>query len=120
MTAPVPAPAPALRDTLTDAIRFWERARILYNLVLLAIVTGYFIAGWPSSAGRLNADIALHIFLMAVAANVLFCAAYLPDVLAQLSGLRGTWLRVRWVLFVIGTATAAIITRFIAQAMFAV
>ena len=109
----------ALRDALTDAIRYWERGRILYNVVLAAIVLGYFLANWPASGSRLNWDLGQGIFLLAVLANVAYCAAYVPDTLAQLSDMRPLWLRYRWALFIVGVAFAGIITRFIAQGMFA-
>lgn len=107
-----------LRDALTDAIRYWERRRIIYNLVLAAIVLGYFAASSLASANRLTLDLAQGIFLMAVLANVAYCAAYVPDLLAQLSGVRPTWLRFRWVVFAMGLAFAGIITRFVALGMF--
>jgi len=37
-----------LREYATDAIKFWEPCRILYNLVLAAIVIVYFAIGYPS------------------------------------------------------------------------
>jgi hypothetical protein len=55
-----------------------------------------------------------------VLANIAYCAAYVPDLLMQLSDVRSTWLRVRWMLFAIGLAFAAIIARFIAMALFGI
>jgi hypothetical protein len=107
-----------LRDYFTDAIRFWEPRRVLYNLVLAVIVVAYFVVGYPTSKSVLSIDFALGLFLLAVAANVAYCAAYLADIFVQASGFRATWKRGRWVLFVIGTLFAAIITRFIAMGMF--
>ena len=109
----------AIREVLSNAIRYWERARIIYNLVLAAIVVGYFVANLPDSASRITLDLSLRFFLRAVLANVVYCAAYVPDVLAQLSDLRPVWLRHRWVLFMIGLTFAAIIARFVALRMFA-
>ena len=106
------------RDYFTDAIRFWEPRRLLYNLALAMIVTAYFVAGYPSSKSVLSIDFALGLFLLAVAANIAYCAAYLADIFVQASGFRETWQRARWVLFAIGTLFAAIITRFIAMGMF--
>jgi hypothetical protein len=60
----------------------------------------------------------LGLFLLAVAANICYCAAYLADVFVQASGFREVLQRVRWVLFVLGTLVAAIITRFMSLAMF--
>jgi len=110
----------APRDALTDAIRYWERNRILYNLALAAIVAGYFIAGWPVSSVRVGWDLAQQLFLLGVLANIAYCAAYVPDMLMQMSELRETWLRVRWLLFATGLAFAAIIARFIAMALFSI
>jgi len=37
------------RDYLADAIRYWEPRRILYNLLLAAIVAIHFVKGLPLS-----------------------------------------------------------------------
>ncbi len=107
-----------LREYFTDAIRFWEPRRVIYNIVLAAIVIAYFAVGYPSSKTVLSIDFGLALFLLAVAANIAYCAAYLADVFVQASGFRELWLRSRWVLFAIGTAVASIITRFMAMGMF--
>ena len=107
-----------LRDYFTDAIRFWEPRRLLYNAALAFIVVAYFFAGYPASRSVISIDFALGLFLLAVAANVAYCAAYLADIFVQASGFRDVWKRARWVLFGIGTLFAAIITRFIAMGMF--
>ncbi len=75
-------------------------------------------AGYPASKAVLSVDLALGVFLLAVVANVAYCAAYLVDVFVQASGFRDVWERARWVLFAIGTAFAAVITRFVAMGMF--
>src|SRR5690242_12064064 len=94
----------SLRDALTNAIGFWERRRIIYNIVLAAIVIAYFAAAWPGSSKHLSIDLAQGLFVLAVLANIAYCAAYVPDVLVQLSAARQTWLRVRWALFIVGLA----------------
>jgi uncharacterized membrane protein len=81
------------REYFTDAIRFWEPRRVLYNLALAVIVVAYFFAGYPSSKVVLSIDFALGLFMLAVVANIAYCAAY-------------------------GALFAAIITRFIAMGMF--
>ena len=107
-----------LREYVTDAIKFWEPWRLLYNLALAAIVIIYFVVGYPSSKAALTIDFCLGVFLLAVIANIAYCAAYIVDVFAQASGFREIWQRYRKILFVIGTLFAAIITRFIAMGMF--
>ncbi|HKW18295.1 MAG TPA: hypothetical protein VJO35_12385 [Terriglobales bacterium] len=107
-----------LRESLTNAIGFWEPRRVIYNAVLALVVAIYFIVGYPASKAMLSADLALIVFVLAVVANIAYCAAYLADVFVQTSGFREIWQRYRWVLFVIGTTFAAVITRFVSMGMF--
>ena len=53
-----------------------------------------------------------------VLANVAYCAAYIPDIPAQLSGFRSQWLRLRVVVFVVGLVFASILARFYTRAYF--
>ena len=36
-------------ELTTDALRYWELRRILYNLLLAVIVIAHFVAAWPGS-----------------------------------------------------------------------
>jgi hypothetical protein len=108
----------AFRDYVTDAIKFWERWRIVYNLALAAIVIIHFVAAYPASKTMLSLDFCLSLFLLAVVANIAYCAAYILDIFAQASGFRDLWQRYRWLLFAIGTTFAAIITHFVATGIF--
>jgi hypothetical protein len=106
------------RDYLGNAIRYWEPRRILYNLLLAAIVVVHFVRGLPFSKTVVQFDALLLLFVLAVLANVAYCAAYVPDVFAQMSSLRDSWLRYRWVVFAVGLAFAAVLTHFWSVAMF--
>ncbi|MFZ1132424.1 MAG: hypothetical protein WBV31_19050 [Terriglobales bacterium] len=108
------------RDYLGNAIRYWEPRRILYNLLLGAIVVIHFVKGLPLSKSVVQFNSLLLIFVLAVLANVAYCAAYVPDVFAQMSTLRDSWLRYRWALFVVGLAFAAVLTHFWSLGMFGV
>jgi hypothetical protein len=110
--------ASTVRDYVTDAITFWERWRLVYNLALAAVVIIHFAAGYPTSRAILSLDFALGLFLLTVVANLAYCAAYIADIFAQASGFRELWQRYRWLLFAIGTTFAAIITHFVATGMF--
>jgi len=110
--------AGTIREWATDAIRYWEPRRILYNIVLAAIVLTYFSMGLPTTKGLLTLNFVLVLFLLAVLANVAYCAAYAVDIFAQISGFRELWQRYRWVLFLIGLTFAGIITRFWSLALF--
>jgi hypothetical protein len=108
----------ALKDSVTDAIRYWELRRLPYNAILALIVIAYFWIGFPASKQVLNANFVLVLFLLVVIANVLYCAAYLADIFAQVSAFRDVWRRMRRIVFATGTLFAAIITRFVAMGKF--
>lgn len=110
----------SVRDYLTTAIRYWEPLRVVYNIVLAAVVAIYFGWAWPASNHALTTDSILVLFLLAVLANVAYCAAYVVDVFAQMSGFRELWMSARWVVFVIGLAFAAVLTRFFSLGVFAI
>ena len=109
-----------LREAVTDALRYWERRRLVYNAALFAVVTTYFCLGLPYSRAAATLDLAQGLFILAVPANSAYCAAYPADIFAQMSGFRELWRSYRWVLFLIGVIFAAIITRVIAMGMFRV
>jgi len=108
-----------VREAVSDALRYWEPRRIAYNVVLALVVVTYFALNWPHSRLTISLEGVLFVFILAVLANICYCAAYLGDVFVQVSGFRAAWRKWRWVLFVIGTAVAAIITRWFAIAFFA-
>jgi hypothetical protein len=78
----------------------------------------YFIAVLPASRSHLSVDGVLVLFILAVLANVAFCAAYPVDIFAQMSAFNIVWLRLRWVLLIVGILFAATITRFWGKGMF--
>jgi hypothetical protein len=102
-----------------DAIRYWEPRRILYNLALVAVVGAHIVTGWPDSQSALSWDTAFVLILLAVLANICYCAAYAVDLFAQFSGVRDAWARRRWVLLTIGIVFAAVITHFFTMGLFA-
>jgi hypothetical protein len=107
-----------VREAVSDAIGYWEPRRIVYNAVLTLIVVGYFAVNSPHSRAVVSFEGVLVVFVLAVLANICYCAAYLGDVFVQISGFRDAWQKWRWILFVIGTAFAAIITRWVAITFF--
>lgn len=115
---PPPSPRGTVTELLTDAIRYWEPRRLLYNGILTVIVVGYFAASLPHSWRMVSLDGFLGLVVLAVLANLCYCAAYIVDIFAQLSGFRSLWLRRRWVLLAIGVLFASILTRFVAIAAF--
>jgi hypothetical protein len=108
----------SFREALTQAIRYWEPRRIVYNAVLLIVIAAMFAKGMPISLSQVNLNLLLFLFVLAVLANIAYCSCYVVDVMAQLSGFRMAWLRYRWLLFVVGVAFAAVLTYFFATGIF--
>jgi hypothetical protein len=107
-----------MRGVITNALKFWEPRRIIYNAALAAVVLGYFAASWPRSRAVVDLNGILFLFILAVLANVAYCAAYLADMFIQFSAFERAWHRWRWILFIVGTLFAAAITRFFAIGFF--
>jgi len=103
-----------IRDRVTYAIRYWEPRRIVYNGLLAIIVLLCCWSKWPAPKHLINFELVLVIFVLAVLANVAYCAAYVPDVFAQASSYRDLWQRYRVLLFALGTLFAGVLTRWFA------
>ena len=99
-----------MKGLITDALRYGEPRRLVYNGVLAVLVLVRDRPVLPSrwSGEWLPALAAL--FALAVAANVAYCAADPVNGFLQCSEFRATWRRYRWVLFVAGLLTAAALT----------
>lgn len=112
-TSEVSTARPTFGDLAGNALRYWEPRRLLYNLALAAVVIVHVIAGWPGTQVLLTRDHVFALFLLAVLANIAYCAAYAVDLFVQFSAARSEWPRWRWILLTIGTTFAAILTHFI-------
>ena len=97
---------------VADALRYWEPRRVIYNVVLAAVVLGHVLVGWPDSRAKLSMNVVLGLFFLAVLANVCYCAVYIADLFVQFSGLREAWAKWRLAVLLVGTAFAAVIAHF--------
>jgi hypothetical protein len=113
------ATAPDPERSAADALRYWERRRLGYNAVLVLVVASVFATNWSRLQQQASIDFVLGLFLLAVLANIAFCAAYPADLFVQRAG-PGAWRqRARTVLFAVGTSFAAVLAQFIARGMVA-
>ena len=112
-----PADDLGIREALTDALRFWEWWRILYNLVLIVVVVIEFTLWWPSSKQALHLNGLMTIFVQAVLANACYCAAYLAELFIQ-SEFREPQRKYRIALWLIGTGFALVCTHILATELF--
>jgi hypothetical protein len=107
-----------LSGYVANGLLYWERRRLVYNGVLALVVVAHLLLAWPVSRQKLNFDLALGTFLLAVLANICYSAVYVVDVFVQFSGLDREWRVGRVVLLIVGTAFAATITHFFAKSVF--
>ena len=84
-----------LSTYVANALRYWEPRRLAYNAVLACIVVAQFVVDLPTSRDKLSFDLLLGLFILAVLANVAYCAAYIADLFVQFSGLDAAWRRGR-------------------------
>jgi hypothetical protein len=105
-------PSRSFKERLADALRFWERQRLLYNLVLVGVVFVWFVATWPHFRPAMHLFRLFQLIGLGLIANVLYSAAYLVDILMQRSGVAADRQRWRLQLWVLGTFLAFLLTNY--------
>jgi hypothetical protein len=110
--SPDTSPPAPFRELLTDAVRYWEPRRIVYNLVLAAVVLGWIVFSWPHFRPALTLSSLLLLAILALLANACYCAAYLMDIPMKGSSLAMIWKRRRWGLWLIGTLFAILLANY--------
>jgi hypothetical protein len=100
------------REILSDAIRYWEPRRIAYNLILTAVVIAWIALSWPHFRPAIKFESLVLLAVLAVWANLCYCAAYAVDFPMQFSFFRQRWLRWRWGLWVGGMLFAVLLANY--------
>ena len=98
------------RDHITDALKYWEPARIAYNLVLALITAGMFGPQLLSGAMPFSHVSVPNLVVLAVLANVAYSVIYPIDLFVQASAFRDARTYWRGALWGIGTLFAAALT----------
>jgi hypothetical protein len=101
-----------IREYVDEAIRFWEPRRIAYNLVLTVVTAGWFLLGWSHFRAAFHLEFFLYLLILAVAANICYCAAYLVDIPLQYSSFRPVWRRRRWWLWLAGVLLGVLLASY--------
>ncbi|MGH9738923.1 MAG: hypothetical protein ACRD4X_10090 [Candidatus Acidiferrales bacterium] len=100
------------RGILSDGIVYWELRRIAYNLILAAIVAAWIALSWPHFRPAMNFEFLVPLAVLAVCANLCYCAAYIVDFPMQISFFRHRWLRWRWGPWVGGMLFATLLANY--------
>jgi hypothetical protein len=107
-----PSPSGPFRALLADSLHYWEPRRLIYNFVLAAVVLAWVVLSWPHFRPALTLHSLLLLALLALLANVCYCAAYLVDIPIQHSSPSAAWIRHRWGLWFIGTLFAILLANY--------
>lgn len=97
---------------LRDAARFWEPRRLLYNLLLLAVVLLWVTNTWPHFRPAITLQSLGIMTVLALLANLCYCAAYLVEIPIQNATSSVAWNRQRWAVWVVGTLLAILFANY--------
>lgn len=100
------------RSSFAEAVRYWEPRRLIYNCALAAVSVAWFAVAWPHFRPALTWSSLAALAVLALLANVCYCAAYLVDVPLQHSSLGAVWRRWRWTLWLMGTLFAIVLASY--------
>jgi hypothetical protein len=82
------SPSEPWRASLLSAAHFWEPRRIVYNILLIAVMVLWFAATKPHFIRAMNLRAFFAFFVLGLLANVCYSAAYLIDIPMRQSSLR--------------------------------
>lgn len=97
---------------LKDAVRFWETGRIWYNVVLLAIVALWVIWTWPHFRPAMNWIALGKMTVLALLANLCYCAGYVTEGFIQPLIQQDFWRRARWTVWTAGMLLAFLLSNY--------
>jgi hypothetical protein len=106
------SPSGPFHSILADAARFWERGRVFYNLILIAVVATWIVASWPHFRPAMRLFPLFQLIVLGLIANALYCVAYFVDIPMQSSGVGANWRRWRWALWTLGMLLALLLTNY--------
>jgi hypothetical protein len=109
VNATEPLATTPLRNTLQDAIRYWEPRRVGYNLALTALAGALVLKTWPHFQPALAWSSIPPLAVLAALANVCYCAVYLAEAVAGPLGPGGSGRHWRSILWIGGTLLALFI-----------
>ena len=105
-------PLGPFQGPFADALRYWEPRRLIYNLVLIAVTAAWVVGTWPHFRPALTWSSLPPMAVLALLANVCYCAAYVVDVAMLHSSVESVWRRRRWILWLIGTLFAILLASY--------
>ncbi len=100
------------RDIFRNAARFWETRRLIYNALLGTVVILWAAITWPHFRNVPMPKSLVLLAVLALIANVCYCAAYLVDIPIQHTAAQNAWKKYRWILWLLGTLFAILLANY--------
>jgi len=95
-----------------EAARFWEPRRIWYNGALFVVVLLWLALTWPHFRPALTLEALGKMTVLALLANVCYCAAYLVEFFLQAVSSDVSRRRIRWAVWFAGMLFALLIENY--------
>jgi hypothetical protein len=109
---PSTSPSDPFRAAFTEALRFWEPRRLVYNLVLIAVTAVWVAATWPHFRPAFTLLNLLRLCVLALIANLCYCSAYVVDVPLLCSAAASSWKGRRWALWLAGMVLGVVLASY--------
>jgi len=100
------------RASFGEAVKYWELRRIPYNLLLAALVGAWVRVTWPVFRPAVVLPHLPELLVLALLANLCYCAAYIVELSLARSPALESWRRRRWALWVAGVLLALLIAHY--------
>ncbi len=95
-----------------EAARFWEPRRVWYNGALFVVVMLWVALTWPHFRPALTLDALGKMTVLALLANVCYCAAYLLEFIVKPVSAESGRRRIRWVVWIVGMLFALLLENY--------
>ena len=96
----------------SEAARFWEPRRIGYNAALFVVVLLWLGLTWPHFRPALTLEALGKMTVLALLANICYCAAYLVEFFLQAVKSDVNRRRVRWAVWILGMLLALLVENY--------
>ncbi len=97
---------------LSSPARFWELRRLVYNAILTLVVLLWLILTWPHFQLALTLSSLGKFAVLALLANLCYCAAYAADFFMQAVLPIALHRRLRWTIWVLGMLLALVVENY--------
>jgi hypothetical protein len=104
--------SPSNSPRFLEAAHFWEPRRFWYNGALILIVGLWLVLTWPHFRPALNLAALGKMLVLALLANVCYCAAYVAEFFMQAALPTSFWRRARWTLWSLGMLIALVLENY--------